>query len=291
MENLSKEAQNSVLKAQRLEITEYHLYKRLADKVRDANNKRILNEIAGMEMEHYEFFKKYTKKDVKPFKGKLAFFYLLSRLIGLTFGVKLMEREEQNAQKIYLGLLKDIPQLKRILKEEEAHEENVIGMLRETRVQYLGSVVLGLNDALVELTGALAGLTFAFQNTQLIAVAGLITGIAASLSMAASEYLSTKTERNRRNPITASIYTGIAYIVTVMILVMPFLLFPNPFVDLALSLSLAILIILLFTYYSAITSNKRFIRLFGEMVTISLGVAAFTFLIGLVVRRFIGIEV
>jgi VIT1/CCC1 family predicted Fe2+/Mn2+ transporter len=46
----------------------------------------------------------------------------------------------------------------------------------------------------VELTGALSGLTLAFRNTRLIAMAGLITGIAASLSMAGSEYLATKSE-------------------------------------------------------------------------------------------------
>ena len=61
-------------------------------------------------------------------------------------------------------------------------------------------VVLGLNDALVELTGVLAGLTLALRETRLIAMAGLITGIAASLSMAASEYLSTKTEEVDKDP-------------------------------------------------------------------------------------------
>ena len=50
-------------------------------------------------------------------------------------------------------------------------------------------MVLGLNDALVELTGTLAGLTFALANARLVALAGIITGIAATLSMAASNYL------------------------------------------------------------------------------------------------------
>ena len=59
-------------------------------------------------------------------------------------------------------------------------------------------MVLGLNDALVEFTGALAGYTFALQNTLLVAMTGLITGVAASLSMATSEYLSTKSEENAK---------------------------------------------------------------------------------------------
>jgi len=73
-------------------------------------------------------------------------------------------------------------------------------------------MVLGLNDALVELTGTLAGLTFALKNTRLIALSGLITGIAATLSMAASEYLSARTEQESSRALKSSLYTGGAYV-------------------------------------------------------------------------------
>ncbi|MDI6704563.1 MAG: VIT1/CCC1 transporter family protein [bacterium] len=82
-------------------------------------------------------------------------------------------------------------------------------------------MVLGLNDALVELTGALAGFTFALQNTRVVAMAGLITGVAASLSMTTSEYLSTKSEGGAKSPFKASVYTGSAYVLTVMFLIFP----------------------------------------------------------------------
>ena len=91
----------------------------------------------------------------------------------------------------------------------------LLSMLDEEALKYMGSVVLGLNDALVELTGALAGLTFAFQNTKLIALTGLITGISASLSMAASEYLSSRAD-GEENAGRSALYTGIAYIITVI---------------------------------------------------------------------------
>ena len=84
--------------------------------------------------------------------------------------------------------------------------------------QYTGSIVLGLNDALVELTGALAGLTLALQNAQIIAVAGLISGIAASLSMAASEYLSIRAD-GRSHALYSAFYTGVAYMMTVLFLI------------------------------------------------------------------------
>lgn len=88
-------------------------------------------------------------------------------------------------------------------------------------------MVLGLNDALVELTGVLAGLTLALQNTRLVAMTGFITGIAASLSMSASEYLSAKSEEGPQDPLKASIYTGSAYVLTVLFLIFPYLLFTN----------------------------------------------------------------
>ena len=52
-------------------------------------------------------------------------------------------------------------------------------------------------------------LTLAMQNTRLIALSGLITGIAATLSMASSEYLSSKSE-GRPDAFKSATYTGIS---------------------------------------------------------------------------------
>ena len=103
-----------------------------------------------------------------------------------------MEKVEGKAQAIYEEISKYVPAAIDIEKDEKEHERKLIDLIDEERLRYVGSMVLGLNDALVELTGALAGFTLAFRNTRLIAMASFITGIAASLSMAASEYLSTK---------------------------------------------------------------------------------------------------
>ena len=163
-------------------------------------------------------------------------------------------------------------------------------MKKETR-KYLGSIVLGLNDALIELTGALAGLTFALQNTKVIAVAGLITGSAAAMSMAASEYLSTKAEGEERNPLKASVYTGIAYIFTVIFLISPYFILKNYYLALASTLLIAIIIILIFTFYISVAKDVSFKKRFIEMALLSFGVAIFSFLIGIVLRTFLNIEV
>ena len=287
---LTPEQLQDVQMFQKNEITEYHIYKKIVRRVK-GNNRKILNDIAEDELRHYHFWKEYSGKEVQPSKWKIFKFYWITRLLGLTFGIKLMENGEAGAQKKYEEALHYIPEAKSIVEDEDAHEEELIGMIQEKQLDYVGSIVLGLNDALVELTGALAGLTLAFQNTRLIAIAGLITGIAASFSMGASEYLSNKSEGNNERALPSSLYTGIAYIITVFLLIMPYLLLDNYFVCLALTLVVAVLIILFFNYYISVAKDLNFKKRFLEMAILSLGVAALTFGISYFVRMFFGVEV
>ncbi len=201
---LSEHVQRQVLKFQQTEITEHHIYKRLAKKVTPTENAQIIEQIAEDELRHYNGWKKYTNQEVEPRWFMVWFYYWVSVIFGFTFGIKLMEHGEEAAQENYAAVSQEIPEAEKFQHEEDVHEERLIGMLDEERLQYAGSVVLGLNDALVELTGALAGLTLALQNVKLIALSGLITGIAASMSMAASEYLSTRSEETTKQPVRAA---------------------------------------------------------------------------------------
>ncbi|MDL2218719.1 hypothetical protein LJC04_00010 [Ruminococcaceae bacterium OttesenSCG-928-O06] len=149
-----------------------------------------------------------------------------------------------------------------------------------------------MNDALVELTGTLAGLTFAMANSRLVALSGIITGVSATFSMAASNYLAERADGNPK-ALKSSVYTGVAYLVTVVCLVLPYLLFPPHMYVAALATMLAvvILIILFFNYYISVAKSLPFLRRFGEMAAISLGVALVSFVIGLLVKRFLGIDI
>ncbi len=147
-----------------------------------------------------------------------------------------------------------------------------------------------INDALVELTGALAGLTLALQDTRLIAMTGAITGIAAALSMAASEYLSTKSEETAREPLKAALYTGVAYVFTVAVLILPYLVLANYYICLVCTLAGAVLIIAFFNYYVSVAKDMPFRRRFLEMAGLSLSVAAFSFAIGFALRTVFGVE-
>ena len=289
--DLSLDLRQMLLKFQRNEITEYHIYKRLAKSIKSPENQQILEEIADDELKHYHLWKGYTQQEVKPNRFGLWLYYLISRIFGFTFGIKLMERGEEDAQNNYEQLKGKIKEIDAFIRDENAHEEALIDLLDEESLRYAGSIVLGLNDALVELTGALAGLTLALQNTQLIALSGLITGVAAALSMGASEYLSTRSEETEKHPLKASLYTGAAYIITVAVLILPYLIIENYYLCLALALTAAVLIIAIFNYYISVAKDEPFRRRFLEMAGLSLGVAFFSFILGYFIRTWLGVEV
>lgn len=280
----------AVLDYQKNEITEHYVYTNLA-RMTQGENRAILERIAADEKRHSHLWASVTQKEVKPDLLRIVFYTLIARLFGFTFAIKLMERGEESAQMHYDALVATIPVARTILEEEQRHEAELLTLLDEDRLRYIGSMVLGVNDALVELTGALAGLTLALQNTHLIALTGSITGIAAALSMGASEYLSTKAEKNEKAPLQAALYTGGVYFITVILLVLPYAVLSNFYVCLALTLLIALLIIAFFNYYIAVVQEERFWGRFLEMAGLSMAVAAFSFLVGLLMRQVFGIEV
>ena len=283
--------QRIFLNFQKDEATAVMIYDRLSTMVKDRHNSAVLARIASEESGHYETLRNRTGREVSPRKGYARRIVFLARLLGITFALKILEKAEERAQKDYSDIVAGNPDLKAMLDEEEQHEQELLGMLEEERLEYVGSMVLGLNDALVELTGALAGLTFAFRDTRLIALSGLITGIAASLSMASSEYLAHRADGRGARAGKAAIYTGIAYICTVALLVMPYLLLTDYTLALAMTMVMAILIILLFNFYVSVARDTNFRKSFLEMAGLSLGVAALSFGIGILVREVLGVDI
>ena len=275
---------------QKQEITGHFIYKKIASQQkRNPDNQEVLNRIAIDEIKHYNWLKRLSGVEVKPSRLQVWVYSVVGRLFGPTFAIKLLEKNEERAQAGYAKII-ELPQIAEIMGEEESHENQLIDLVSEEKLNYMGSVVLGLNDALVELTGALAGLTLALQNPTLIALTGSITGIAAAFSMAASEYLSTKSEENGKRAVTASWYTGIAYIFTVLFLIVPFLLGHNIYVSLSMTLAIAVAIIASFNYYYAVVKNEKFGARFVEMVILSFSVAALSFGVGWVLRAFFNID-
>lgn len=290
MENIPSKMRKQIEKLQKGEITEYIIYQKIAKRVKNKENKDILLQIAKDELKHYNLWTDFLGIETKPNRFKIFFYFLINLFFGYTFALKIMESGEETAQELYEEIGKYVPIALDIMKDEDNHEKELLNMLNEERLNYVGSMVLGLNDALVELSGTLAGLTFALANTALISLSGLITGIAASLSMAASEYLSSKAD-NQPDALKSSIYTGVAYIVTVAILILPYLLIDNPYVSLVVMLGAVVLIIFVFNFYISVAKNYNFKKRFLQMATISLSVAALSFLIGILVKQLLGVDI
>ena len=288
---LSHDLKEKVLMFQRNEITEYNVYQKLARIVKTKGQPEILEKIAREELSHYEFFKSVSQQEVSPDQFKVFIYVFMSKVLGLNFGLRLMENGEQSAQDVYAQLKEKSLSMEKVAEDEKRHEFMLLDMIDEERLKYISSIILGLNDALVELTATLAGFTLALQNTKLIGIVGLITGIAAAMSMAASEYLSVKNEGVDKNPVKASISTGLSYVFTVILLVMPYFLLNNIFVCLSLAIGSALLIILGFTFYISVAKNLDFRKRFLEMAGLSLGIATITFFIGMFVRNFFGVSV
>jgi len=290
---LSSEIKQKLLAFQRTEITEHMIYQQLARGTRKPENRKVLEQIAADELRHYQIWRSYSGEDVAADRRLAWFYIILSRLLGLTFSLKLMENGEEASHENYTPLVGLLPEAAMLAQEEKQHEAELIALLDEDFLHYVGSIVLGLNDALVELTGALAGLTLALQNTRLIALTGAITGTAAAMSMATSEYLSVREEQELagRSPGKAALYTGLAYIVTVLVLISPYLWLSNYLLCLVAALLIAVGIVALFNYYIAVARELPFRRRFLEMAGLSLAVAAFSFLVGYLLRTLFGIEV
>ena len=290
--SISNEAYKVLKKMQQSEITESVIYKKIAKFAKGEDNKKTLIRLAEEEEAHAKIWEKYTGLNLKPNKLKVFKYVTLARVFGFTFAIKLMEKGEENAQHEYDLLAKEVEESIVVKQQEEEHEKALIEILDEERLQYVGSMVLGLNDALVELTGSLAGFTFAMQNTKIIALSGLIIGVSATFSMAASEFLSARSE-GRSDAFKSCLYTGVAYLAAVALLILPYLLLPSSLYLVALfaMLAIVILIITVFTYYTSVAQSKPFLSRFLEMSIISVTVAVISFGVGILAKILFGIDI
>jgi VIT1/CCC1 family predicted Fe2+/Mn2+ transporter len=287
---MTPELQAMVCRMHNSEATDACLYAALAKHTKSARNRDLLEKMAHDERRHCDIWGTYVEGQPKVRKYKVWLFTLLAKVFGLVFVINLMESDEDAAVQAYAQMGRSLPVALEMLQDESRHEEHLLSMLKEERLSYISSMVLGLNDALVELTGALAGFTLALNDNTMIGLAGFITGVAATLSMGASEYLAKKADPDEAHPLKAAAYTGAAYLVTVTLLLAPYALTAHPLKALGLCLLNAVLIIAAFTFFVAVVRKQSFWRGFREMVCISFSVACISFLIGWGARAWLNLD-
>lgn len=283
------------------ELFAHRLYAALAERLPDDHSRRRLSEFAAQERSHADFWLgvgKLSERRLRPSRLKHRLLLAASRVLGPAFTIRWLERGEDRAIAGYRRLLEDgsLPlemqeQVRRMLRDEEDHERALEEGVADERRLYLGAAVLGLNDALVELTGGLTGMVSAISDPRLIGFAALVVGVAAAMSMAASNFLSVDIgEGSRLRPGKAAAYTGTAYIIVVVGLVLPFFLVASRHVALVISWSSAIVVIAAFSYYSSVMQGTSFRRRFGMMLMLGTGVAIVSYVFGRVLSTVLGID-
>lgn len=280
------------------EWSDYTLYDRLAKTVNaDSPFAGVLKTLSATEQRHFEFWRKYVP-DAQPKLAKMKLYWILflRRFFGLTFATRYLDRHEANVVVVYQGLAKLIPDEDRqafdaMVADEKDHEKAFAMKVESAVVRYISFVVLGLADALVEISGIHAGWLGLFDKTEIAGLAGIIAGGAASLAMASAAFAQAK-QGFQGSARLSAIYTGVSYFVTAVTLATPYFLTSNMLLALGSSLTLAVVILAITTWYSIVIQQKVFLRDFVEILMILFATTIIVFLLGAFVSaEFPGIRV
>jgi len=278
------------------ELFNAELYARLAAGERNESNRRLLEELAKVERSHYGFWSSLAGEGVElglRERLRLAALLAASRVLGRTFIIKLLEGHEASTAEEYERAKEalegeELERLKGIIEDERRHELELASRLDEVVVRQLGSIALGVSDAIIELTGVLLGFVgYAASPTQ-VAVAGLIVGVSAALSMAAAAYAQAKHEKGK-NPAATAAFTGSFYMLTVLLLVLPLLAGLQVPVAVALSMATALALLSALSFYGSVLMERRFAREFAESALVVFAVALAGYAIGALARGLTGV--
>ncbi|HXW94819.1 MAG TPA: VIT1/CCC1 family protein [Nitrososphaerales archaeon] len=268
------------------EFSDYTLYDRLSKTVSsDSPFREVLQNLSTTEHRHFEFWRKYVPgEEPKLAKLKLYWVLFLRKFLGLTFATRYLDRHESNVVQEYKGLERLIPEPDRpaydeMVADEKEHEKAFALKVESSAVRYIAFVVLGLADALVEISGIHAGWLGLFEKTEIAGLAGVVAGGAASLAMASAAFAQAKQGFSGSARLSA-VYTGVSYFITAIILATPYFLTSSMILALGTSLTLAVAILVITTWYSTVIQQKAFSRDFVEILAILFGTTTLVFLLG-----------
>lgn len=272
------------------EWSDYILYERLSKTVTDDSPfSEVLRALSATEHGHYEFWKRYVP-DEEPRLARLKLYWVLflRRFFGLTFATRYLDRHEANVVAEYAGVARLIPgedgaAFDSMVADEKEHEKAFAMKVESSAVAYISFVVLGLADALVEISGIHAGWLGLFEKTEIAGLAGVIAGGAASLAMASAAFAQAKQGGFKGSARLSASYTGISYFVTAVILATPYFLTRSMPLALGGSLTLAVVILAVTTWYSVVIQQKTFARDFVEILAILFATTIIVFALGYIV--------
>jgi VIT1/CCC1 family predicted Fe2+/Mn2+ transporter len=198
----------SILEFYKGELLDSEMYSKFAKYEKNKGLKSAFEKLAEIEKTHANFWKKLGENKkldfskIKISRLKMWSLILMRRLFGLGIAIKLLEGNEDKAVLKYYEYSKteapdsvEFKSIKSIVVDELVHEAFFVWDEKEMNVENVRDSIYGVSDGLVEVLAAVSGFAGLIENSMIIAITGLIVGVAGTLSMTAGAYLSSKSQK------------------------------------------------------------------------------------------------
>ncbi len=217
----------------------------------------ILGELIEVETKHFAFWQRFFGIQVAALdwgrRAKLWVLVGVCRLFGAWAVQLVLEAIEVYGVRKYLTLweaYEDGPlgeAVREVLEDEFKHEDAVVTGLGKPTIhpEQIRNILLGLNDGLVEILGAVSGFFAAFGNAATVLVAASTVSVAGAISMGAGAFVASSSEHEMRRtelgkrrflgegvssgesggrPLGAALLVGVSYLAGALVPVLPILL-------------------------------------------------------------------
>ncbi len=292
----------------RSEMLHSRAFKMLAWRERNRRLGRMLLELSAIEGKHALMWKRAgrLRRIREHLSGGLYIWALVlfRRLFGITLAIKLMEYNENKI----LGSLRNSDlrhrnsAIGRILADERekklALESRILGY--SSILSNIRDVVFGMNDGLVEILAATAGIGAAIQQPLLVIVAGLIVAISGTLSMTGGAYLSTEYQntidakraaRGPLSPIRSASYVGVSYMLGAIVPLLPFILGMSGYRAISVSIAVTAVVLVAVSSVISVVSDTSISERALKTLLITLGISAITIALGIYARSYMHLAI
>ncbi|MBI2609975.1 VIT1/CCC1 transporter family protein [Candidatus Giovannonibacteria bacterium] len=301
------------------ELFDLTLYKRLSLFAKGDTLATLLD-LIPVEEKHFAFWQKFFEIKIEKLDFfrcvKLFFIVLFCRIFG-EIGIHVtLEAIEIRGVKKYLAvweIYRDVPlgsAVEGVLVDEFKHEDALISesISKRIRPERIRDIFLGMNDGIVEILGAVSGFFAALQTASTVLAAALTVAVAGAISMAAgafvaissesevsrTEYLKKKFLREslevdgKEKPFLSALVVGISYFVGSLFPVLPVFFGAR---SVAAPLIVAGIMMIVVSYIAAFLSGMDIRRRISINLIIMALAVSVTYIIGLAVKSFLGINV
>ncbi len=204
-----RNSEKLALKFYRSEMMDSMIYSYLASLEKNEKRKKMLEGLANIEKRHANFWLGYLERrgikapKIRFSRIKKFSVYLTRKMLGTGITVSLAEMGESTAIESYYHFYEsgnlseeEKKKLRLIILDELEHERFFMEEKRLLHTENIRDMVLGMNDGLVEILGAVTGLSAVYYNNPLlVGLSGLIVGVAGALSMGIGAYVSVRSQR------------------------------------------------------------------------------------------------